>query len=72
MKSLNKVSLIGRLGNDPEIRIFQDGGKVCNLSIATSESWKDKNSGEWKDKTEWQKIFWLLLSNDYLQVQQQN
>jgi single-strand DNA-binding protein len=54
--SLNKVSLIGNLGNDPEIRNLPNGGKVANLSIATSESWRDKNSGERKEKTEWHRV----------------
>lgn len=56
MASLNKVCLIGNLGKDPETRTFQNGGKVCNFSIATSESWKDKQSGERKEKTEWHNI----------------
>lgn len=51
--SLNKVILIGNLGQDPEVRNLPSGGKVVNLSVATSESWKDKNSGERKEKTEW-------------------
>ena len=54
--SLNKVMLIGNLGRDPEIRNFQNGGKVCNLRIATSETWKDKNSGERKERTEWHSV----------------
>ena len=54
--SLNKVTLIGFLGKDPDIRNAQDGSKIANLSIATSESWKDKNSGERKEKTEWHKV----------------
>jgi single-strand DNA-binding protein len=54
--SVNKVILIGNLGADPEIRTFGNGGKVCNLRIATSESWKDKNSGERKEKTEWHTV----------------
>jgi single-strand DNA-binding protein len=54
--SLNKVMLIGNLGKDPEVRTFQNGGKVCNFSIATSESWKDKNTGERQEKTEWHNI----------------
>ncbi|MFM7403826.1 MAG: single-stranded DNA-binding protein [Erythrobacter sp.] len=54
--SLNKVMLIGNLGKDPEIRTFGNGGKVCNFSIATSESWKDRNSGERQEKTEWHNI----------------
>lgn len=51
--SLNKVMLIGNLGQDPEVRSFQNGGKVCNLRIATSEQWKDKNTGERHERTEW-------------------
>ena len=54
--SLNKVTLIGNLGNDPEVRSMNNGNEVCNLSIATSESWKDKNTGERKDKTEWHRV----------------
>ena len=54
--SLNKVTLIGNLGNDPEIRSMNNGGKVATLSIATSESWKDKNSGEKREKTEWHRV----------------
>jgi len=54
--SLNRVTLIGHLGRDPESKSFQNGGKVVNLSIATSESWKDKNSGERKEKTEWHNV----------------
>lgn len=56
MSSVNKVILIGNLGKDPEIRTFGNGGKVANFSIATSESWKDKQSGEKKEKTEWHNI----------------
>jgi single-strand DNA-binding protein len=54
--SLNKVLLIGRLGNDPEIKQMQNGKSVARLSVATSESWKDKNTGERKEKTEWHRI----------------
>ena len=54
--SVNKVILIGNLGKDPEVRSMQSGGKVCNLSVATSESWKDKMSGERKDRTEWHRV----------------
>ena len=54
--SVNKVILIGNLGRDPEIRTFQNGGKVANLRIATSESWKDRNSGERREKTEWHSV----------------
>ncbi|MEP4981194.1 MULTISPECIES: single-stranded DNA-binding protein [Ascidiaceihabitans] len=54
--SVNKVILIGNLGADPEVRSFQNGGKVCNLRIATSETWKDKNTGERREKTEWTSV----------------
>lgn len=54
--SLNKVMLIGNLGADPEVRSFQNGGKVCNLRIATSESWKDRNTGERQERTEWHSV----------------
>ena len=54
--SVNKVILIGNLGRDPEVRNFQNGGKVCNLRIATSETWKDKQSGERKERTEWHSV----------------
>jgi single-strand DNA-binding protein len=54
--SVNKVILVGNLGKDPEVRTFQNGGKVCNFSIATSETWKDKNTGERQEKTQWHNI----------------
>lgn len=54
--SVNKVILIGNLGRDPEVRTMQDGKKVANLSIATSESWKDKTTGERKEKSEWHRV----------------
>ena len=54
--SLNKVMIIGNLGADPEVRSFQNGGKVCNLRIATSENWKDKNTGERQERTEWHTV----------------
>jgi single-strand DNA-binding protein len=54
--SVNKATLIGHLGKDPEIRSFQDGGRVAHFSIATSESWKDKESGERKERTEWHRV----------------
>jgi single-strand DNA-binding protein len=54
--SVNKVILIGNLGADPEVRSFQNGGKVANLRIATSEQWKDKNSGERQERTEWHTV----------------
>jgi single-stranded DNA-binding protein len=59
--SLNKVQLIGRLGKDPEIRSFQNGGKAATLSLATSESWKDKETGEREERTEWHRI---SITND--------
>jgi single-strand DNA-binding protein len=63
--SVNKVILVGNLGRDPESRSFQNGGKVVELRIATSESWKDRNSGERKEKTEWHtvKVFSEGLAN---------
>jgi single-strand DNA-binding protein len=63
MASLNKVQLIGRLGKDPESRSFQDGGKVVTFSLATSEQWTDKTSGERKEKTQWHNI---AIFNDAL------
>ena len=54
--SVNKVILIGNLGADPEVRTFQNGGKVCNIRIATSETWKDRNTGERREKTEWHSV----------------
>jgi single-strand DNA-binding protein len=54
--SLNKVTLIGNLGKDPEVRSTQNGNKVCNLTVATSESWKDKSTGEKKEQTEWHRV----------------
>lgn len=61
--SVNKVILIGNLGRDPEVRTFQNGGKVCSFSVATSESWKDKQTGERKDKTEWHNV---VIKNENL------
>ena len=54
--SVNKVILVGNLGADPETRSFQNGGKVCNLRIATSESWKDRNTGDKQERTEWHTV----------------
>jgi single-strand DNA-binding protein len=54
--SVNKVILVGNLGRDPEVRNFPSGGKVCNLRIATSETWRDKASGERREKTEWHSV----------------
>jgi single-strand DNA-binding protein len=61
--SVNKVILVGNLGRDPEIRSFQNGGRVANLSIATSENWKDRATGERKEKTEWHRV---AIFNDRL------
>jgi single-strand DNA-binding protein len=61
--SVNKVILVGNLGRDPEVRFSQDGTKIVNLSIATSESWKDKNSGDRREKTEWHRV---VIFNDRL------
>ena len=54
--SVNKVILVGRLGSDPEVRVSQDGNKIVRLSLATSDSWKDKQTNEKKEKTEWHRI----------------
>ncbi len=61
--SINKVILVGNLGFDPEVRATQDGREICNLRLATSESWKDKNTGERKEKTEWHRV---VIFNDGL------
>ena len=55
-RGINKVILVGNLGNDPETRYMPDGGAVTNISVATSKSWKDKNSGEQREKTEWHRV----------------
>ncbi len=54
--SINKVILVGNLGKDPEVRATQDGREICNFSVATSESWKDKQTGEKREKTEWHRV----------------
>ena len=54
--SINKVIIIGNLGRDPEVRSFQNGGRVVNLTVATSESWRDKATGDRKEKTEWHRV----------------
>lgn len=66
--SVNKVILVGRLGADPESRAFPSGGTICNLRIATSESWKDKQTGERKERTEWHQV---VLSNRLGEIAQQ-
>jgi single-strand DNA-binding protein len=63
MASVNKAILVGNLGKDPEVRSFANGGKVCNFSVATSESWKDKNTGEKREKTDWHNV---AIMNDAL------
>ena len=55
-RGVNKVILVGNLGNDPEIRYMPSGGAVANITIATSESWRDKNTGEQREKTEWHRV----------------
>lgn len=67
--SVNKVILIGNLGRDPETRTFQNGGKVCNLRIATSETWKDKSTGERREKTEWHSV--AIFSEGLVRVAEQ-
>ena len=54
--SVNKVIIMGNLGKDPEIRNFPNGGKICNFSVATSETWRDRNSGEKQERTQWHNI----------------
>ena len=61
--SVNKVILVGNLGQDPEVKSFTNGGRICNLRIATSESWKDKASGDRKERTEWHSV---VISSDGL------
>ncbi len=61
--SVNKVILVGNLGRDPEIRSLQDGTKVANLSVATSETWRDRESGERRERTEWHRV---VIFNDRL------
>ena len=67
--SVNKVILIGNLGADPEVRTFGNGGKVCNLRIATSETWKDKNTGERREKTEWHTV--AIFNEGFVRVCEQ-
>lgn len=67
--SVNKVIILGNLGRDPEVRTFQNGGKVCNLRIATSETWKDKNTGERKERTEWHSV--AIFSDPLTRVAEQ-
>ena len=67
--SINKVIVVGNLGRDVEVRTFQNGGKVANLRIATSETWKDKESGERKERTEWHSV--ALFSEGLVRVAEQ-
>ena len=67
--SVNKVILVGNLGQDPEIRTFQNGGKIANLRIATSEQWKDRNSGERRERTEWHTV--VIHSEPLVRVAEQ-
>ena len=67
--SVNKVIIVGNLGRDPEVRSFQNGGKVCNLRIATSERWRDKNSGENRERTEWHSV--AIFSEPLVRVAEQ-
>ena len=67
--SVNKVIIIGNLGRDPEVRSFQNGGKVVNLNVATSETWRDKASGERKERTEWHRV--SILNENLAKVAEQ-
>lgn len=67
--SVNKVILIGNVGKDPEIRRTQDGKAICNLSVATSESWRDKSSGERKERTEWHRV--VIFNENLAKVAEQ-
>ncbi len=66
--SVNRVILVGRLGADPEKRAFPNGGSICNLRLATTESWKDKGTGERKERTEWHRV---VLRNKLGEIAQQ-
>jgi single-strand DNA-binding protein len=67
--TVNRVILIGNLGRDPEVRTFQNGGKVCNLRIATSENWKDRTTGERKERTEWHSV--AIMSEPLARIAEQ-
>jgi single-strand DNA-binding protein len=69
MSSVNSVTIIGRLGADPEVRSFQSGGQVCNLRVATSETWKDKSTGERKERTEWHTV--SILNEGLVRIAEQ-
>ncbi len=67
--SVNKVIIVGNLGRDPEVRTFQNGNKVCNLRIATSENWRDKATGERKERTEWHSV--AILNEPLVKIAEQ-
>lgn len=67
--SVNKVIILGNLGADPDVRSFQNGNKVCNLRVATSETWKDRNTGERREKTEWHSV--AIFSEGLVRVAEQ-
>ena len=67
--SVNKVTLIGNLGRDPEVRSTQDGMKIVNLSLATSDNWKDRNSGERRERTEWHRV--VIFNENLARVAEQ-
>ena len=69
MAGVNKVILVGNLGRDPEVRTFSNGGKVCNLRIATSETWRDKQTGERKERTEWHSV--AILNENLAKIAEQ-
>jgi len=68
-RSVNKVTLLGNLGRDPEVRTFQSGGKVCNLGIATSERWRDRDTGEQRERTEWHRV--TIFSEPLVRIAEQ-
>ncbi|QIB36402.1 single-stranded DNA-binding protein [Ancylobacter pratisalsi] len=67
--SVNKVILVGNLGRDPEVRTFQNGGRVCNMRLATSETWRDKASGERRERTEWHSV--VIFNENLVKVAEQ-
>lgn len=69
MAGVNKVILVGNLGRDPEVRTFSNGGKVCNLRLATSETWRDKQTGERKERTEWHSV--AILNENLAKIAEQ-
>lgn len=69
MASVNKVIIVGNLGRDPESRTFQNGGKVCNMRVATSEKWKDKATGEARERTEWHSV--VIFSEPLAKIAEQ-